>query len=182
MKKGLSIVLLIIFLFNVGGYYIVFWGLHFQLDQQLTSRLDANLYDPAETVELRIPIGLPYPIHSEGFQRVDGRFEHNGEFFKLIKHKLQNDTLYIVCIRDRDTRQLVSTMNNYVQQTLGIMNTNPDQKALNYFSKLIKDFFPQKDTTLLHQDGFSMLLTFAETHESFHQPVIPVHAPPPRGI
>jgi hypothetical protein len=180
LKRGLSLILLIVFLFNVGGYYIVFLGLHFQLDQELTSRLDNGSYDVEETVHLKIPMSLPYPIHSGGFERVDGRFEHNGEYFRLIKHKWNNDTLYIVCIRDHGTRELVSTMISYVQHTLGLENSGRDQKALNYLSKLIKDFFPQQDIKLLHQNGFSMRLDLGEKPESFSQPEIPVHAPPPR--
>ena len=35
-----------------------------------------------------------------GYERVNGEFEHNGEFFKLVKQKLENDTLNIVCIKD----------------------------------------------------------------------------------
>lgn len=178
MKKGLAIILLVVFLFNVGGYYIVFWGIHFQLDQKLTSRLDANLYDEQATIELKIPMTLPYPIHSNGFERVNGRFEHQGEFYKLVKHKLQNDTLYVVCIRDVDTRSLVSTMINYVQGTLGLTNTT--KNALNFLSKLIKDYYHQEDTVPFRRSVFLMALTVAENPDCFKQPVLLVHAPPPR--
>ena len=117
MKKVFSIFFLLVFLFNVGGYHIVFWGLRVQTDRELSNRLDANLYDPEETIQLRIPIALPYPIQSHDFQRVDGRFEHNGQQYKLIKHKLQSDTLYVVCLRDHATRQLVTTMTDYIERT-----------------------------------------------------------------
>lgn len=179
MKKGLSIVLLVVFLFNVGGYYIVFLGIHFQLDQKLRSRLDANLYDERETVQLEIPMTLPYPIHSNGFERVNGRFEHNGEFFRLIKHKLQNDTLYVVCIRDEETRTLVTTLKNFVHDTLGLATTN--KKALTFLSKLIKDFFPHFEVEVVHLNGFTSILAFAERSEFFKQPLLTVHAPPPRS-
>jgi hypothetical protein len=181
LKKGLSILLLTVFLFNVGGYYIVFWSLRFQTDRQLTSRLDANLYDPSETIELKIPVALPYPIQSQGFQRVEGRFEHNGEYFKLIKHRLHNDTLYVVCIRDVETRQLVSAMKDYVQLTQGLLKSSPGQKALHLLSKLLKDFCAHDDMRIMHQDGFTMLIAFSEVAQNALQPIIPIQAPPPRG-
>ncbi|MEX2231647.1 MAG: hypothetical protein WD824_05780 [Cyclobacteriaceae bacterium] len=181
MKKVLSVMLLMAFLFNVGGYYIVFWGLRFQSDQQLTSRLDANLYEPEETIELKIPVALPYPIQSQDFQRVNGRFEHGGEFYKLVKHKLENDTLYVVCIRDHQTRELVNTMTDYVQLTQALPGTNTANKALNFLSKLVKDFCSHQDINMLHQYGFSMLIVFTEIREFFLQPVISVHAPPPKA-
>jgi hypothetical protein len=157
----------------------VFLGIHFQLDQRLRSRLDANLYEERETVQLAIPMTLPYPIHSNGFERVNGRFEHKGEFFRLIKHKLRNDTLYVVCIRDHETRRLLSTFKNIVHDTLGLTNTN--KKALNFLSKLIKDFFPDGEVEVVHLNGFTAKLTFAEGSEHFKQPILTVHAPPPRG-
>lgn len=181
MKKGLSTILLIIFLFNVGGYYIVFWGLRYQANQQLTLRLDANLFDPEETILLKIPVALPYPLESNGFQRVDGGFEHNGEFFKLIKNKLENDTLYVVCIRDRETRQLVKTMKDYVSLTQGLADENPSQKALHFLSKLAKDFCSNGAIDMVHQAGFSMLITYEQRLEHILGPSLPVHAPPPRG-
>ena len=181
MKKGLSTILLIIFLFNVGGYYIVYWGLRYQTDQQLTSRLDANLYDDDETILLKIPVALPYPIETNGFERVDGRFEHNGEFFKLIKNKLQDDTLYVVCIRDHETRQLVRTMKDYVSLTQGLADKSSSQRALHFLSKLAKDFCSHEEITVIHGNGFSMLITHEQRIESPFEPSLPVHAPPPRA-
>lgn len=170
-----------VFLFNVGGYYIVFWGLRFQAEQHLDRRLDANLYDTGETIELKIPMVLPYPIQTREFERVDGKFEHQGEFFKLVKHKLHNDTLYVVCIRDHATRQLVNTLTDYVQLIQAIPGTDAGQKALNYLNKLVKDFCARADTSLVCQSGYSRLLLFSEARDMFIQRVVPVHVPPPKA-
>jgi hypothetical protein len=45
-----------------------------------------------ETILLKIPVAVPYQIDSEGYERVDGEFEHQGEFYRLVKQKYQNDT------------------------------------------------------------------------------------------
>ena len=181
LKKVLSILLLVVFLFNVGGYYIVFSGLRFQTDKQLSSRLDANEYDQDETIELKIAVTLPYPVQSEDFQRVDGRFERDGQFYKLVKHKLQDDTLHIVCIRDHATRQLVDVMTDYVQLTQGLQGTDTNQKALHYLSKLVKDYYSQVSLTLLHQMGNNISMQFFVKPDLIPQLVIPVQSPPPRS-
>lgn len=181
MKKVLSILLLVVFLFNVGGYYIVFWGLRFQKDKQLSSRLDANLYDPGETIELKIPITLPYPVQSEEFQRVDGRFERDGQFYKLVKHKLQDDTLHIICIRDHATRHLVDAMSDYVQLTQALGGTDTNQKALHYLSKLIKVYYYQIPLTLLHRMANDIRMQFCVKPDLIPQLIIPVQSPPPRS-
>lgn len=172
--------LLMIFLFNVGGYYIVFWGLRFHADQELSVRLDANLYDPEETIELKIPVTLPYPIQSQDFQRVNGQFEHQGQFYKLVKHKLENDTLYVVCIRDVQTRELVNTMDNYVKLTQDFSQTSGEKNALIFFSKLAKDFCANIGINILHQFKLTVPALFAERPEFFLEPVNPVDGPPPK--
>ena len=163
----------------MGGYYAVFWFLRLHTDQQLDSRLDSNEYDPDETIEIRIPVSLPYPIHTSEFERVDGRFEHQGQFFKLVKHRFQHDTLYIVCIRDHQTRELVNTMNDYVELTQAVPGTN--QKAWNFLSKLIKDYHSGTGIAVVHHPGFSMHLLFSEKNERCLKPLLPVHAPPPKA-
>jgi hypothetical protein len=157
----------------------VFWGLRFETDQKLTARLDADLYDQDATIELKIPVALPYPIYTEGFKRVDGRFEHKGEFYKLVKHKFQNDTLYIVCIRDHETRKLVSTIADYTRLTQSFPTNN--EKAQDLLSKLAKDFFNRIDLTLVHQAGFVTNITYFELTGQFKQRALPIDSPPPKG-
>lgn len=171
--------LLTVFLFNVGGYYIVFWGLRFQSDQALNRRLDANLYSRSETIEIKIPISLPYPIYTDDFQRVDGRFEHKGEFFKLVKHKLQNDTLYIICIRDPESRQLVNTFTDYIQLAQSLPGTH--QKALDFLSKLAKDFVSRAHAGIVHGGGFSTMVPFPAVAALFETRPMPVCTPPPEA-
>lgn len=160
---------------------MVFWGLRFHTDQELSQRVAANLYHDDEILELKIPVTLPYPLQDQGFQPVDGRFEHRGQHYKLIKHKFENDTLYVVCIRDIGTRQLVNTMQNYVEMANGFEGTSPNQKALNYISKLIKDFCAHDKIDVVRQFRILARNPFFERMEALINPVLPVHAPPPRA-
>jgi hypothetical protein len=179
LKKVISIVVLLVFLFNVGGYYIVFWGLRFEADNELTARIDADHYKPSEIIEIKIPVTLPYPIQQDGYKRIDGRFEYRGEFFKLVKQKLQNDTLSIVCIRDHEGKKLENTMNEYVKLANSLPATN--QKALNILAKLLKDFCKQVDPRILRYNDFAMRLFFADLSEILQCPLIAVPGPPPRA-
>jgi len=56
---------------------------------------------------------LPYPIQQNGFERVDGEFEYKGEYYNLVKQRLENDTLFMVCIRNHQEKRLISTMTEY---------------------------------------------------------------------
>jgi hypothetical protein len=179
LKRAASILLLVIFLFNVGGYYIVFWGLRQQSDLTLTQRLDEERYSKEEVIELKIPVALPYPIQTQEFERINGRFEHNGEFYKLVKQKLENDTLYVVCFKDHHEKKLVKTMTDYVKITNDLPASS--KKAINFLGKLVKDFTTSDTDKILHQAGWSMKFSF--NTQSFPIRVFDasIPSPPPKA-
>jgi hypothetical protein len=140
LKKTLSILMLIIFLFNVGGYYIVFWALRYQSNKNLETILDAGTYSNEGTVELKIPINIPYPLQPAEFERSNGEFELNGEYYQLVKQKLENDTLHVLLIKDTHEKKLVETMTDYANLSNDF--GGKDHKALNLLGKLLKEYNP----------------------------------------
>ena len=66
LRRIISIFFLFLFLFNVGGYYIVFLGMKAKAKKDLLTRLDANDYTTDETLVLSVPLSMPYPIYSAG--------------------------------------------------------------------------------------------------------------------
>jgi hypothetical protein len=179
LKKAGSILLLLVFLFNVGGYYFVFWGLIRTSDQELIQRLDKGLYSAEETIELKIPVTLPYPIQEQGFKRVNGKFEHQGEFYKMVKHKLENDTMYIVCIRDDQQKRLEKTMNDYVKVTNELPSSS--KSTMSFAGKFLKDYEAGVSSEVFQQTGWAMDIT--GTQQSFELLPAETHisSPPPKG-
>src|SRR6188768_2695621 len=90
-------------------------GLRYQAKSEISQRLDDEQYSAAETITFEIPLTVPYGFDSKDYERVDGEFEHNGEFYKMIKQKLFHDTLYIVCINNKVEKELVADMANFVK-------------------------------------------------------------------
>jgi hypothetical protein len=72
----------------------------------MQARLDAECYLQHEVRVIKIPIAVPYAIDSREFVRINGTFEHQGTFYRLIKQKLSQDTLTILCIRDDGNRKI----------------------------------------------------------------------------
>ncbi len=136
MRKIASIVLILLLLFNVLGYYGLFMGLNYQNKQQLIQRLDLSDYNESETVTLKIPISIPYAIDSKEFERVDGEFEHQGEYYHLVKQRLSQDTLYIVCIKDNNSKRIHQALEDYVKTfTDKPVDANSSAKVIPSFSK-----------------------------------------------
>ncbi|HEX6890362.1 MAG TPA: hypothetical protein VF141_06710, partial [Chryseolinea sp.] len=114
MKKIIAIFLVLLLLFNALGFYGLFIGLRYKNEIDLVQRLDNDQYLEEQTVTLKVPMTLPYHLDSE-YERVDGEIEHDGEFYRLVKQKLQKDTLYIVCIKDQGSKRIKQALADYVK-------------------------------------------------------------------
>jgi hypothetical protein len=177
VKKSIAIFFLVIFLFNVGGYYLVFWGLQSRAKTNLMHRLDADAYSSDEVVILTLPVSLPYPIHEARYERADGEVEYKGEFYRLVKQKVENDTLFMVCIKDRQQKKLQRAMNDYVKLANSLPTST--KHTLDLLGKLYKDFTKSSDTILSLGEGWSAKILFRENNFSLLQQVYPVDSPPP---
>lgn len=176
MKRSFSILLLSVFLFNVVGYYPVFWGLKYRASMEMNQRLDDDNYNADETVTIKIPLTVPYNTFGQDYERMTGSFEHHGEFFKLIKQKLEKDTLYIVCIKDHKEKQLHAAMTDFIKLSTDLPTS---QQTLKLLSGLIKDYIPTTQT-VLNQNRKALCLTFGTTPDfSLLTNNLPVPTPPP---
>lgn len=115
MKKLLSISLITLILLNTIGYYAVFVGLQFQYDQAIVQRLDENQYDESNTVTLKIPVAIPYMQGQEEFERMDGTFSYAGDYYRIVKQKYADDTLTIICYKDREAKVIQNALTDYVK-------------------------------------------------------------------
>ncbi len=134
------------FLFNVGGYYIVFLGLSSQARRDLLERLDAAQYRNEGTVVFTIPLTLPYPLFDDSYKRLQGNFEYEGEYYALVKQKLENDTLFVVCIKDHNQKHISATLSEYAR----VANDQPSasHSAMSFLAKIFKDFTYTTEITL----------------------------------
>ena len=181
MKRVFALLFLFVFLFNVGGYYLVFWTLRLDANQKLDQRLDQNQYNNEETFLFKLPVTLPYGLNQEGYQRVNGSFEHNGEFYKLVKQKHENDTLYIVCIRDHEEQKIVNAFSDYVKLS-NDLDASSQKDGLSLLSKLSKDFEPNIFLDIVMTDGWFLDTFYADQSSSILEEKKVIHSPPPEAI
>lgn len=177
MKKVTAIFFACLVLFNALGIYGILIGIQYQSGRAMETRLDNEDYDHTETVTLKFPMALPYHIDKGSYERVDGKVEHKGEFFRLVKQKLEKDTLYIVCIKDHDSKRISEALSDYVQT---YTDKPIDGKQLLKGFSLIKDFLPsathlQSASAGWHYDLDPM---FATAH--YHSVSARHASPPPR--
>jgi len=171
MRKGVALIMLFVFLLNVLGYYGIFMGLRLRNVQQLVQKLDDNSYKASETVTFKMPITVPYYTDSRDFERVDGEFEHNGEVYRLVKQKLSQDTLYVVCVKDLESKKINQVLADYVK-TFTDKPASGKQGAKTAPS-LIKDFISFSVTISNTSSGWESTTDYSLSPEN----LIPTFAP-----
>ena len=113
MKKLLTITLLSIHLFNLVGYPFLFRMLIVQSGRSLTNKIDHNKYSNNDLVEVKVPLNAPYINTMEDFERFDGEITINGIHHNYVKRKVSGDTLYLLCIPNKETNTLYAAKEAY---------------------------------------------------------------------
>ncbi len=177
MKKAVSVFLVVLLLLNVMGYYGFFLGLKYKNSLQVTERLNADDYTESETITIKVPLAIPYFGDTE-FERVDGEIEHNGEFYRLVKQKLEKDTLHIVCMKDIKSKHIQEALTEYVK-------TFADQSADRSHTKTIQSFIKDYVSTSFNLEsssaGWKLKIAYPQGGHSFSNPYFTILSPPPKG-
>lgn len=136
LKKLAAILFTTLLLLNVAGYYGLFLGLKYKHKTEMIKKLDAGEYSNLEPIIIKLPLSIPYASDSRDFERVDGEFEYQGEFYRLVKQRLSQDTLFLVCVKDHKRKQLDLAVTHYVKT---FSDTTSDEhsgsRSLSTFSK-----------------------------------------------
>ena len=179
LKRIISIFLVFLLFLNTLGFYGLLQGLRYKTTLELVQRLDNDRYSTEETILLKIPVAVPYQIDSEDYERVDGEFEHQGEFYRLVKQKYQNDTLFIVCIKDHAGKRIEQAVTDYVKTfTDKPIDATHSGKVVTNF---IKDYLPSRITINTISTGWNSELAFALKKYDLLNHDQSIASPPPRS-
>ena len=178
MKKAFAILLLAIFLFNLGGYYVLFWALETQANRELSALLDQGQYRESETFEIKIPLTLPYPLQSSGFERQNGQFEYQGEHYQVVKQKYENDLLTIVCLKDTKANHLAKVSDAF-SETSG--DRPIKDGSLNIPVKVLQEFVGGQAAQLSGTSGWSKVIEHTPYFYNLALLILAKHSPPPRA-
>ena len=176
MKKAFSILLLINFLFNLGGYYFFFWAMKVQATHELSIKIDEGDYSDNETFEIKIPITLPYPLQTNEFERQTGQFVYKQEYYQLVKQKYENDTLTIVCLKDAESKQLTKAMDSFSEAS----GHQPLQDgSLNIPAKIFQEYVSSLSASITGREGWSQKIGYTPYFNNVSRATLATFSPPP---
>jgi hypothetical protein len=127
VKKLLALTLLIIHFFNLAGYTFLFRYLGEQSSEQITRQIDQHNYNDAELVEIKVPLNLPYLTSWGEYERIDGEININGSHHNYVKRKIAGDTLYLLCLPNRQKDELQIAKSNFATQANDLGGTQDKQ-------------------------------------------------------
>jgi hypothetical protein len=155
----------------------VFWGLQIHNDKLTWNNLEEGRYNEDETILLKLPMALPYPVYDNDYRPMQEEFEHDGSYYKGIKQKLEGDTIYILCVKDVKKKGITNAFTKYAKET---NNLPTDKKGNSIFNKLLKEYEPLTPYQVIQQQGWCIDNVFILAAVDISSHASPVLAPPPR--
>lgn len=140
--------------------------------------MDAQRYSESETVELTIPVNLPYQLNQQDYERVDGEFAYEGHIYRFVKQKFEDGVLHIVCILSHKEKLLADAASDFTKITNDIPATS--KQAVKLLVKLLKDYKENNALETISSTGWSRIIAADESEMSFRTRSLAINTPPPR--
>lgn len=176
MKKVLSILFLLIFLYNLTGYYVVFRALQYQVRREVKHRIKQNVSDDELVL---IPISIA-DNNSLTWTKPNKEFRYKGEMYDIVRQETKKDMILYYCIHDFKESKLFSDLDEYVQRHIA---DNPKQrkKAENLLKKVTKDYFFQV-LIINNAPKSSQNLKYKKYLQAYNSICLDVLTPPPKLV
>lgn len=110
-----AISLLLILLFNWGGYRLLSNWLANHAQAQFQLVLDEEQYNEADLLHIKVPATLPYGVSNAQYDKVEGSIEMNGVTYSYVKRRFYQDTLELLCLPNIQTTQIKNARDAFAQ-------------------------------------------------------------------
>ena len=104
------------------------------------AKLDANQYNEANLIEIKIPLKLPYSTEWKHFERYDGEINVNGVYYKYVKRKVIVDSLVLLCLPNPTRLRLESARNQFFELVNGLKHTSEKKDASSILKNLLTEY------------------------------------------
>ncbi|MGF7041847.1 hypothetical protein [Mucilaginibacter lappiensis] len=108
MKRYFAVILLVVHLFNLGGYLLLNQYLVYRSNKFITEQISNGKYDVNNLIEIKIKQHLPQIHDWKTYVRVSGQIQLKGVAYNYVKLKMTRDTLFVQCIPNYETTKLLN--------------------------------------------------------------------------
>ena len=132
--------------FNLAGYRWLFSAIEKNATANLEQKIAAGKYSDEQLVEIRIPLNMPYYSDKE-YENVYGETDWNGEHYRYVKRKVSGNTLYLLCLPNKEKTSLVKVKNEFTKAVNDIPGSNEGSQQKGGLIKLMTTEFRINETT-----------------------------------
>lgn len=148
MKRAVAIGMLVLILLNTAGYYLVFQGWKWHNALTWTPDETAN-----EALIVKVPFAVPYANESDEWTPAQGKYEHEGKSYRIVKQKLTPDAVYIALVADEAGNRINERMADFAK-TFSDKPVESKQNA-KVFPSFIKEYVSERILVRTVVNGWS---------------------------
>jgi hypothetical protein len=181
LKRFTATGLVLLLLYHMLGQALTVWIDEWQSNRQLADRLSVY-HSTDDLVEFEIPV----PLHQYGATTTEetggGEFEYGGQFYRIVRQQLRNDTLHLFCFQDSEKLQRRTDLSDFIQRNITGDDQNAPQKNGTVAKAAASDYAQRLGGWLVfvYEDCFSAPLpspSYALTAALLSRP-----SPPPQRL
>ncbi|MBV9963537.1 MAG: hypothetical protein JO072_14935 [Parafilimonas sp.] len=106
---------------------------------EMMALLDDNKYNENDLIQVKVALNAPYIQGNGNYERYDGIIEYNGVQYNYVKRMIQNDTLYLYCIPNKEKTDISNIKRLYAKQNADdTSGKTSEQTALKKINFLIE--------------------------------------------
>jgi hypothetical protein len=131
--------------FNLAGYRWLFSAIEKNATANLEQKISAGKYNDEQLVEIRIPLNMPY-YSDKNYEEVYGETDFNGEHYQYVKRKVSDNTLYLLCLPNKEKTNLVKVKNEFTKAVNDIPGNKEGSQQKSGLIKLLTTEFRVNET------------------------------------
>ena len=159
LKKIAAILLLALMVFNLVGYRWLFTSIENKATANLEQKISAGQYTDDQLLEIKVPLNMPY-YSDKDYENVYGETDLNGEHYRYVKRKVSNNTLYLLCIPDKEKTSIAKVKNEFTKAVNDIPSNKQGSQQKNDLVKLLTTEFKVTEMTVYSTISSSLSLQF----------------------
>lgn len=168
MRKLISILILIILIFNIGGYYFCFKILQYKIRCEIKNKILKNVKDQ----ELCLIIINKDNKSDITWYENNKEFKYQGQMYDVVRIKNYNNEKCYYCINDKKEKQLLT---NYYKNIN--LKKNIERKIKNIFNvKYVLRQCTLKNKSIIINRSFSEIVFIYKSN------ILDIFPPPPKNI
>ncbi|HEY2583397.1 MAG TPA: hypothetical protein VGI43_16415, partial [Mucilaginibacter sp.] len=108
MKKLIAVVLLAIYLFNIGGELVMHQYFSYLSDRFFNEQASKGRYNVNDLTEVKLPANMPGITDWTNYENIRGQIQFGDRSYNYVKMKITRTAIYLMCIPDYAATRLLN--------------------------------------------------------------------------